>query len=191
MTRKHEAAHAPQRTDNTYGLPQRFRTVVYFLKEDHPGGGIKIGNTFAPGLDQVLGITPRIRQLQVGNSSEIVLIAYEPAPESRERELHHQFSHLKRRGEWFEPAEEIYAYISANNAGLKDSPLELLSPVEKERMSNDLLDDLQASAYTGMHFATIRKEIRLGNLKPHAYAHNRSPLFLRKDLDAWLVVGVS
>jgi hypothetical protein len=78
--------------------------TIYFIQvgEDGP---IKIGRTEGSPLS-------RLRSMQTAMPFELRVVAYIPdVPLSREGEIHQLFDHLHLRGEWFEPAPEIWEYI--------------------------------------------------------------------------------
>ncbi len=71
---------------------------VYFIRAGSEGG-IKIGFSTQP--------PRRLASLQTSNHEELKLIGSFRGTTADERELHQRFCHLKIRGEWFEPAEEL------------------------------------------------------------------------------------
>jgi hypothetical protein len=77
--------------------------VVYFI-QSKATGEIKIGWTGGP-------VSERINMLQVGNPSELVLLATMPGGPNRERYVHHKFRDFKVRGEWYVPVPELMDFI--------------------------------------------------------------------------------
>jgi hypothetical protein len=77
--------------------------VVYFIQSKSTGE-IKIGWTGGP-------VSDRVTMLQVGNPSELVLLATMPGGPNRERYVHNKFRDLKVRGEWYVPAPTLMEFI--------------------------------------------------------------------------------
>ncbi|HEY1956720.1 MAG TPA: GIY-YIG nuclease family protein [Polyangiaceae bacterium] len=75
---------------------------VYFLQEG-VDGPIKIGHGRCPDR--------RLRGCQSGNPRELRLLGYRPGYRRDERTLHLRFKRLRIRGEWFQPADELLAFI--------------------------------------------------------------------------------
>lgn len=92
------------------GIDQRLREVdalfatgwTYFF-QGIDGGPIKIG--FTNGVDP----TGRLAELQVGAPFELVIVG--AIRGDQERELHREFSHLRLRGEWFTPGDDLIKFI--------------------------------------------------------------------------------
>ncbi len=80
----------------------RSASSVYFIQAGL-FGLIKIGSATDP--------TARLAMFQTGCPEELRLIAAIPGGGVAERRLHKQFAHLRVRGEWFQPAEELLGYI--------------------------------------------------------------------------------
>jgi hypothetical protein len=55
----------------------------------------------------------RLKSLQTGSSSELILIAKHPGTPETERAVHEKFAHLRLRGEWFDLTDELRAYLVA------------------------------------------------------------------------------
>lgn len=53
----------------------------------------------------------RLKSLQTGSSSELILVAKHPGTPETERAVHDKFAHLRLRGEWFELTDELRAYM--------------------------------------------------------------------------------
>jgi len=71
----------------------------------HPYNGlfIKIGRTN--------NVLKRLSNLQTGTYGDLIIHALEPGGSQRERELHKQFAHLRRHGEWFSCSEELTKHV--------------------------------------------------------------------------------
>ena len=80
--------------------------MVYFIQEGN-SGPIKIGQTFGSPLD-------RLTQLQTGNPRELHLLGVMHGHCGDEEEIHRQFAGVHLRGEWFQPTQELLAFISDN-----------------------------------------------------------------------------
>lgn len=77
---------------------------IYFIQSAR-GGPIKIGMTAGQPLH-------RMASLQTGFPYELRLLGViSDADDSREAEIHQQFSHLRIRGEWFRPAPDLLDFI--------------------------------------------------------------------------------
>jgi hypothetical protein len=75
-------------------------SVVYVVQANW-GGPIKIGTARRGRIEQ------RIKELQTGNPSRLVVRQLLPGGRSVETELHERFSHLRMVGEWFECTDEV------------------------------------------------------------------------------------
>jgi hypothetical protein len=51
------------------------------------------------------------KDIRSGNPTQLRLLAVVPGGREVEQELHARFSHLRRRGEWFDRAPELLAEI--------------------------------------------------------------------------------
>ena len=80
--------------------------VVYFI-QDPRGGEIRIGVAREGRLQK------RVQELQAGNPGDLKLLGLIKArnAETLARELHSTFSDAHVRGEWFQPASDLLAYI--------------------------------------------------------------------------------
>lgn len=90
---------------------------VYFAQEEAPHGPIKIGTAIDP--------AKRLRDIQGCNPRPITLLFAFPAGHAgasfyegrsarvTERGWHEQFSHLRIRGEWFHPGQDLLDAIEA------------------------------------------------------------------------------
>lgn len=76
--------------------------LVYFIKNED-NGHIKIGHSIDP--------EKRLLDLQVSNSARLSIISTRDGGEPMEKHLHQKFAHLKIRGEWFTPGDDLLAYI--------------------------------------------------------------------------------
>jgi hypothetical protein len=59
----------------------------------------------------------RLSSLQTGSASELQLLNIIDGNRDKERELHEQFRHLRVKGEWYYPSEEVYALTSNDYEG--------------------------------------------------------------------------
>lgn len=75
---------------------------VYFIREG-AAGPIKIGTALDP--------YARLRAMQTGNSSDLVLLGATEGDAELERRLHDRFSTARIRGEWFTATAELLAFI--------------------------------------------------------------------------------
>lgn len=86
--------------------PGRLPPWVYFI-EALPGGFIKIGWSVQPlrRMSENLAFVPPDVKLR--------LLAIMPGDGDDELALHRRFAHLRVRGEWFEPGDDLLLYIRA------------------------------------------------------------------------------
>lgn len=70
------------------------------------GGPVKIGYTSGD-------MRQRLAALQCGSPFELKVCRLEQGPRSQENVLHRRFAHLRLHGEWFEPGQDLLAYIGA------------------------------------------------------------------------------
>lgn len=61
-------------------------------------------------------VESRVREMQTGHPSEILILAKTRGPVTLERELHKKFEKHSRRGEWFLPHPDLMSYITAISA---------------------------------------------------------------------------
>lgn len=73
---------------------------IYFVRASKM---VKIGFT--------VNIDVRIKTLQSMSPTPLDVIAVVYGPPQIERDLHQQFSHLRRHGEWFDAAPDLMAFI--------------------------------------------------------------------------------
>lgn len=66
-------------------------------------GALKIGQSKNPEM--------RVKSLQTGNDSMLILVCYIPGSKRVEKEIHKAFGHLVINGEWFKPDQEIFEYF--------------------------------------------------------------------------------
>lgn len=79
---------------------------VYFI-QPVGGGRIKIGVSGSP--------ESRLAMLQTGSPVDLRIVGLIPDAEpGTEPDLHARFAHLRVRGEWFEPAADLLAFIAEN-----------------------------------------------------------------------------
>jgi excisionase family DNA binding protein len=81
-------------------LPKR--PCVYFIRSGM-AGPIKIGHAKA--------LRARIHALSTAHHDQLFLLATLAGGAVQERRLHEKFSHLRIRGEWFTPAEDLLRFI--------------------------------------------------------------------------------
>lgn len=80
-------------------LPSR----VYFIQAGE-SGLIKIGKADDP--------TARLATMQTGSADRLVLLTTMSGGRREEHALHRRFAHLRRSGEWFEPAADLLSFIN-------------------------------------------------------------------------------
>lgn len=80
-------------------------SVVYFIRNVDTGL-IKIGVT--------LDLNRRLSDLRRGGGSDLEVLGTVPGDCELESELHHRWSGLRVRSEWFSPGQELLAWISDN-----------------------------------------------------------------------------
>ena len=76
------------------------QTFIYFISSQNQ---IKIGYSNNP--------IKRLKNMQVGNPNELVLLLFYEGSIYEEQELHTKFSEYHVRGEWFRYSREIQNYI--------------------------------------------------------------------------------
>lgn len=81
--------------------PLMSASKVYFARA---GQRVKIG--------KAKNVQARLATLQTGCPDKIELIMTIPGDHALERELHHQFSHLREHGEWFRHEGELAAFLT-------------------------------------------------------------------------------
>lgn len=82
---------------------------IYFI-QGSDGGPIKIGRS--------LNIRNRLCELQVGYPfGELRCVGASRGLIRDEKRLHAKFSHLRIRGEWFHPSEELLAFVRSVSEG--------------------------------------------------------------------------
>jgi hypothetical protein len=79
-------------------------SVIYFI-QDETLNLIKIGFTDADDA------TPRLRALQTGNPSVLVLLITMLGSKEIEAQLHTRFASARERGEWFRPVPELMRFL--------------------------------------------------------------------------------
>lgn len=95
---------------------------VYFIREG-AAGSIKIGTTQGSPHG-------RLRSMQTGNSSDLVLLAAIPGDAGLEKRLHERFAALRIRGEWFQATSELLAFIEGVSLAHPIPPPGSASPLE-------------------------------------------------------------
>jgi Meiotically up-regulated gene 113 len=81
--------------------------MIYFA-QDETTFFIKIGFTDRDDAEA------RIRSLQTGNPSSLVLLFTMPGSQAEERAIHQRFATHRVRGEWFRPCREVLAFLAEN-----------------------------------------------------------------------------
>lgn len=81
--------------------------IVYFIL-DPTTNNVKIGYTT---LDRM---RPRLKELQIGSSSELKLLGTVWGDKSVESRLHEKFQDSWVRGEWFKWTEELQTFITTS-----------------------------------------------------------------------------
>lgn len=92
----------PERLGNK--KPRSQKGSVYFLRTRDQ---IKIGYTAGD-------VKRRMRTIQSTSGIDIELLGFMPGTRHHEQALHHRFSHLRARGEWFAADAEILAFVAEN-----------------------------------------------------------------------------
>lgn len=87
----------------TVGLPEG---VTYFIRVDD---AIKIGSA--------THFKRRLHALQTAHEKPILVLAVVPASLADEFKTHQRFAHLRIRGEWFRPGQDLLDFIDALKAG--------------------------------------------------------------------------
>jgi len=100
---RNEAGNWRRSASRSVRRDQRLR-MVYFVQA--ASGPIKIGAT--------VDIGTRILELQVSQWERLSLLGIFHA---KERDVHDQFAHLRLRGEWFRPEQDLLDFIAANASG--------------------------------------------------------------------------
>lgn len=75
--------------------------MIYFVRRPD-GGPIKIGTT--------VRLSSRIKQLR-DEYGDLIVLAVLDGGRDVEQALHDRFAHLGRAGEWFEPGDDLLAFI--------------------------------------------------------------------------------
>jgi hypothetical protein len=78
-------------------------SFVYFMRLESPLGEIKIGVSS--------DVEARRASLQSNNPYPIIILATRPGGVREEYAVQRKFLHLRLRGEWFKPDEELLEYI--------------------------------------------------------------------------------
>ena len=81
---------------------------VYFIQARN-GGPVKIGYSGNP--------KKRLYDLSVASFEPLRLVAVVPGDRRDEREVHEQLDHLRIRGEWFRPSEEMREVVRERQTG--------------------------------------------------------------------------
>jgi hypothetical protein len=92
--------------------------VIYFAQADVIGH-IKIG--WHAGTNAA----DRLRELQTGCPTRLVLLGTMPGEQQTEADLHRRFAFSHAHGEWFRPVPELLAFIGQQSAGLQAGATEV------------------------------------------------------------------
>lgn len=92
--------------------------MIYFI-QDSANLAIKIGFT---GSREEVAAEMRLKALQTGNPSRLILLATMPGDKAVEGQLHQRFDAHCVAGEWFKPAPDLIRFILAHCAA--DRPAE-------------------------------------------------------------------
>jgi hypothetical protein len=84
--------------------------MIYFAQAD-VSGQIKIG--YHGGTDA----NDRLRELQTGCPTKLILLGTIPGEKETEADLHRRFAFAHAHGEWFNPVPELLAFIGAQGKG--------------------------------------------------------------------------
>lgn len=90
------------------GLEKRRYCNVYFVQDG--AGMVKIG--------YALNVTSRYANLRAANASRLKMLVWAPGDSVAEERLHGAFARHRKRGEWFEPAPDLMAYIAELRAAV-------------------------------------------------------------------------
>ena len=85
-------------------------SVVYFIQPS-PGGPVKIGTCRSDRLRL------RLSELQSGNAQKLVVRHVEDGGRELEQWIHEQLSHLRIRGEWFGPGDDVLWHFEVDSCG--------------------------------------------------------------------------
>lgn len=87
---------------------RRYPGFIYFIQGES-GGPIKIGYTE--------NVEKRLCALQTGHYDTLKVLKAIPGNINDEKKHHKKFQHLRLRGEWFKPEQELLNYIDSLNQG--------------------------------------------------------------------------
>lgn len=136
----------------TFNEPLNNYKYVYFIREGL-SGAIKIGSAY--------NVDARKKELQTGNSEELVLLHSTTGGETLERHLHKEFSQYCKRQEWFWPDESliklidtmkredetygqilsIIPYVKKEGYHLKDSEVDLLILISRGAFTSSFSEE--------------------------------------------------
>jgi len=144
--------------------------MIYFIQSGNRGS-IKIGYT-----DK--NVSQRMSDLQCGSAEQLYLLGTIPGDISGEKDLHNKFKEHHVRGEWFEPSQQLYAFIienSTNDIESVDYKIDygfnldhLLSVIEEKYIKKALMvsegNKSKGSELLGMSFRQFRYRCSKYNL---------------------------
>ena len=93
--------------------------MIYFIRRKD-GGPVKIGTT--------IRLSQRLQSL-CAEYGELKVLAVVDGSFPEERGLHHRFAHLHKVGEWFEPGDDLLAFIVSDGKpwnGKDEYPVEVV-----------------------------------------------------------------
>lgn len=151
---------------------------VYFLQSSD--GPIKIGLTW--------NVNKRVDQIQISTPAELRILGVIPGEMALESEIHKKFEHLKIKGEWFKPGQDLLDFIANNVQDIpnlekaSDECSDLIAMADKlsETLPDEeeLLTIEQASYLLGVSQQTLRNWEKQGKINPQRTAtggHRRYP----------------
>lgn len=150
--------------DSTSGHPSGFtregKAVIYFV-QDQSVHHIKIG--FTDGDPE-----GRLKALQTGSPTGLVLLLTIPGDRTKERELHERFAAARVHGEWFKPTPELLAFMLeqarfySEEGALEDSrtirfEMQILEKADDVCQSCGLLPKDELTVFYGCLFPFYRR----------------------------------
>lgn len=102
--------------------------MIYFVRPKS-GGRIKIGTT--------VRLSERLAALKAEFREELEVLGVAAGSFSREKRVHRKFAHLRLRGEWFEPGDDLLAFIAHKARpwdGTEEAPKTVSVKIDEEVM---------------------------------------------------------
>ena len=157
---------------------------VYFI-QGADGGPVKIGKSYAP--------ESRLRGLQTGSPDALRLVAVIPGYDEVEAKIHRRFAPARIRGEWFEPTNELRAFIEgACAAGVGQAAG--LAAAEIGRLREEkaaLLDELSWHKEAEVVHGYSHKELVIKTLKGIAAKRDAARAARLDRLDAEMAAALA